>query len=372
MTTLPVLTDVRDILVSVLGLQPPRDDLEADTALFGSMPDLDSLALVELITVIEERFGFVMDEEDVSFEVFETVGARSQTTSTGGSDRVAEPADEHGLSVLVPAHNEGSVIARLLDRLAPTGAAREAFEVVVVCNGCTDDTAEVARSYAPGVRVLEIPEPSKAAAMRRGDAASVFAARAYVDADIVIGADDLEKMHRQAIDRGWLAVAPRRVLDLDRSPRTVRWYYDVWSSLPQVRSGLFGRGVVLVTAEGRARLDTVPDVLSDDLVRSEAFGSDERGVCDDASVTVDVPRSLGALVRRRSRVVRGNTEADGLGLRSDATRTSLRVLAAVVARQPSLVPKLPVFVGVTVAARWREARTRGGGAPVWERDETTR
>lgn len=44
-----------------------------DTELFGSLPELDSLALVELITAIEERFGFELDEDDITAEVFGTV-----------------------------------------------------------------------------------------------------------------------------------------------------------------------------------------------------------------------------------------------------------------------------------------------------------
>lgn len=286
---------------------------------------------------------------------------------------MAESTEGIGLSVVVPAHDESSVIARLLDRLAPTdGDPPEGFEVIVVCNGCVDDTAQVARSYAPVVRVLETPEPSKAAAMRLGDEASAYAARAYVDADVVIGADDLIGMHGQALARGWLATAPRRALDRRQSPLLVRWYYDLWSELPQVREGLFGRGVVLVTAAGRDRVAALPDALSDDLVRSEAFRAEERGICEDASVTVDAPRSVGALVRRRSRVVRGNSEADALGLRSVESRTSPGTLMGVVRRRPTLAPKLLVFVAVTAAARWRERRTRNGDAPVWERDETTR
>lgn len=45
------------------------------TELFGSLPELDSLALVELITAIEERFGFELDEDDITAEVFGTVGS---------------------------------------------------------------------------------------------------------------------------------------------------------------------------------------------------------------------------------------------------------------------------------------------------------
>lgn len=60
-----------EVLAELLGGAPER--FTPDTELFGSLPELDSLALVELITVIEERFGFELDEEDITAEVFGTV-----------------------------------------------------------------------------------------------------------------------------------------------------------------------------------------------------------------------------------------------------------------------------------------------------------
>lgn len=60
-----------EVLAELLGGAPER--YTPDTELFGSLPELDSLALVELITVIEERFGFELDEEDITAEVFGTV-----------------------------------------------------------------------------------------------------------------------------------------------------------------------------------------------------------------------------------------------------------------------------------------------------------
>lgn len=66
---------VKDSLVETLDLHDRADSITAETELFGSMPEFDSLAIVELITRLEERFGFEMDEADVTAEVFETVGS---------------------------------------------------------------------------------------------------------------------------------------------------------------------------------------------------------------------------------------------------------------------------------------------------------
>ena len=58
-------------------------------------------------------------------------------------------------AVIIPAHNEASVIGRALFPLAPL-AAGDHVQVIVACNGCTDNTAELARRFQ-GVTVLDLP-----------------------------------------------------------------------------------------------------------------------------------------------------------------------------------------------------------------------
>jgi acyl carrier protein len=45
--------------------------------LFGSLPELDSMAVVAVITALEERFGFEVDDDEITAETFETVGSLS-------------------------------------------------------------------------------------------------------------------------------------------------------------------------------------------------------------------------------------------------------------------------------------------------------
>jgi glycosyltransferase involved in cell wall biosynthesis len=70
------------------------------------------------------------------------------------------------ISVVIPAHNESAVIGRLLRSLLHDAQPGE-FDVVVVANGCTDDTADVAAGFGPDVTVVTTPVPSKFAALRR-------------------------------------------------------------------------------------------------------------------------------------------------------------------------------------------------------------
>ncbi|MFD4327826.1 acyl carrier protein [Nocardioides sp. NPDC058538] len=77
-TTEAILDRVAGAITEVIGPDHGAGTLTADTLLFGSLPELDSLALVELITVLEDRFGFEMDEDDINAEVFESVGSLAE------------------------------------------------------------------------------------------------------------------------------------------------------------------------------------------------------------------------------------------------------------------------------------------------------
>jgi|SRR6476661_8418590 len=69
------LEGVKDVIVGTLGIEERRASLDAETTLFGGIPELDSLAVVELAAALEDRFGLVIDDEEFTGEVFETVGS---------------------------------------------------------------------------------------------------------------------------------------------------------------------------------------------------------------------------------------------------------------------------------------------------------
>lgn len=66
---------VRAILVDVLGVSRERAaKFDADTGLFGSLPELDSMAVAGLLTEMEDRIGIVIDDDEVDGELLETFG----------------------------------------------------------------------------------------------------------------------------------------------------------------------------------------------------------------------------------------------------------------------------------------------------------
>lgn len=67
--------EIRSILAEVLSLGARAERLVAATPLLGSLPELDSMAVVTVITSLEERFGFTIDDDEISAQVFATFGS---------------------------------------------------------------------------------------------------------------------------------------------------------------------------------------------------------------------------------------------------------------------------------------------------------
>ena len=68
-------TEVLSMLDDVLGLGGRAMVFTADTGLLGSLPELDSMAVVNLITAMEERFGIAVDDHEISGDTFASVGS---------------------------------------------------------------------------------------------------------------------------------------------------------------------------------------------------------------------------------------------------------------------------------------------------------
>lgn len=270
-----------------------------------------------------------------------------------------------GLSVIIPASNEQDRIGPCLDALLAQDRVPAAVQVVVVPNGCRDNTAGVARAREAGLAargwqltVVEAP-PGKIRALNTGDEAARWGARLYLDADILCGPGMLVGLVA-ALDRPGPVYAGARLRVAPARSAVSRRYARFWQTLPFVSRGVSGAGLFAVNAAARARWGRFPDIIADDAFARALFAPHER-------VLVDVPYSwpisegFGALVRVRGRQddgVRqlGERFPELMGNVADRPgRAELRRLAL---RDPA---GFATYAAVSLATRLR--RRRGG----WER-----
>jgi acyl carrier protein len=67
---------VRAAIVDILGLAPDRvSQFDGNTGLFGSLPELDSMAVASFLTEIEDRLGIVIEDDEVDGDMLATFGA---------------------------------------------------------------------------------------------------------------------------------------------------------------------------------------------------------------------------------------------------------------------------------------------------------
>ena len=278
-------------------------------------------------------------------------------------------------SVVIAAHNEEHLIGSCLRAIADQDFSGD-VQVVVSANGCTDHTAEVARQA--GAQVVDRPEPGKTAALNAGDAVSTRFPRMYLDADIILPRNALASFTaRLGSQAGCLAVVPRRRLETSGRPWPVRAYFAINERLPVFRTGLFGRGVIVLSEEGRARFPAFPPLIADDLFLDSLYAEKERAVVNDVEVTVEAPHTTRDLLRRLERVRRGNAQMRAAATDSGLDLTVRRPqrwawLTDVVLPHPRLALAGIAYVSITLTAAILARRQVQDSSRIWGRDESTR
>ncbi len=77
-----VAEGIKRVLRETLQLGDRVESFDESTALFGSIPEFDSMAVVTVVTGLEEEFDIEIDDDDITAEIFETVGSLSRFVST--------------------------------------------------------------------------------------------------------------------------------------------------------------------------------------------------------------------------------------------------------------------------------------------------
>lgn len=272
-------------------------------------------------------------------------------------------------AVVIPAYNEAAVIKRTLNPLS-RAAVDGHLELVVVCNGCYDNTAEISRSV-PGVRVVERAEGSKAAALNAGDDAVTAWPRVYLDADIQVSAGAVIAVLERLARGDVLVARPTAMYDAGGAGTLVRGYYRARDRVPQHKRAMWGAGAYGLSEEGHRRFGAFPMITGDDWFVDAQFSADEKAVVETDPLVVTTPANIKSLIaiRRRSHRGTGQLPADrhesDLRTRNTALDTVVAVLRTV--RGPRSLFDAAVYIGVALAARCSPR-----SAQVWERDESSR
>jgi glycosyltransferase involved in cell wall biosynthesis len=278
-------------------------------------------------------------------------------------------------SVVIPAYNEASVIGRCLSTLL-SGSLPNELEIVVVCNGCKDNTFESAQKFeGSGVTVLQTPVPSKTNALNLGDTAVQTFPRFYIDADIQVTIEairavvELFQNHPEV-----MLSAPKAKVDATQSAGLVRAFYRVWTHLPYFTEALIGSGIYAFSREGRALFDRFPDIIADDEYARRLVPPHQRRAPHNGDFTISAPRTLGALININTRARAGTYQLEERFPELTQHRgTSPARTLQTIAGSPQLWLDSPIYLAVMFIAKWRaHGKLSRNEDRVWNRDETAR
>ncbi len=220
------------------------------------------------------------------------------------------------VSVIIPAHNESATIERgLRDVLAQADDGLD-IEIIVVANGCTDDTVVIAEGLvaefaAAGVElsVYDDPEPGKTAALNFGDQCAGGDVLFYCDSDIAMAPGSLAAMTAALEDPDTqLVSATQRCVPPEN--RVVRGWARCYHASPYQRGDDVVHGLFGVTRAGRNRFGPFPETMADDRYLSLNFSRTERRRVPEAVIDIRYTESPRELVDQQARWVANNADID--------------------------------------------------------------
>lgn len=276
------------------------------------------------------------------------------------------------ISIVIPAYNEEAVIARCLRALTARPVAG-GLEVIVACNGCRDRTAEIAHSFGEPVRVVETEKASKIAALNLGDQAATGFPRVFLDADVEVSLDTIEKVAALLRDSDVMAAAPKMKVDTTGASLLVKAFYAIWLRQPYHGQGMVGGGFYAISEKARAKFDQFPLIIADDEFIRALYPPEQRATAD-CTFTIRSPRKLSDLIRIKTRSRLGLYELRSrMPHLAENSRHKADPWWKAVLTRPQLWPAAVVYLFVNVITRLRaKKQLKTIDNYQWERDESSR
>jgi glycosyltransferase involved in cell wall biosynthesis len=275
------------------------------------------------------------------------------------------------ISIIVTARNQAVDLRRCLNALLD-GAASDELEIIVVCNGCDDETLRVARGFSPAVRVLEIESSSRAQALNVADRAASAFPRFYIQAGVTCRLTSIRRMAQHLCEGSALAVAPPIRVRLHQPSGVVRQFYEIAERLPSHLDGLHGSGVFGLSRAGKERFAEFPEVVAIEEFIRASLAADQFVRLESTRSWVTPPSTFTSLLAAEAGLIRGVKQLRALNpsLPIDIGRNDRQALRQLFARRADLWLELIVYVFVRLLARL--FAIGAGRPPTYQREEDAR
>lgn len=273
------------------------------------------------------------------------------------------------VSIIIPAHNEATVLARTAPALRSAIADCNA-QVIYVLNATTDCSAAIISSvFAEAAQIVRVTEPGKTNALNAGDAVACHFPRFYLDADIEPETGIFEELAKPLLDGTADMAAAPLTSDLNRYPPLARAVARIWLSLPQARENPF-QVLVGFSRAGRENWKDWPNVLADDDFARAHIAPGRAWVSSKLATRIELPRTLRSWVGVRARWLCGQRQLRRMSIVSRTPPTQANCLIKRLLT-PANTASAVLFIAIRLVALPVSYVQEWSGRH-WYRDDTTR
>lgn len=280
-------------------------------------------------------------------------------------------------TIIIPAYNEAAIIAQTLKPFLENDFL-DNNQVIVVCNGCHDETAKIVSQLSPKFVCIETDIPSKTNALNMGDEVAKFYPRIYLDADIVISVEAVKAIVETLNRKNVFATSVAPKMDFSGCSWCVKAYYAIWLQLPYCKEGMMGGGNYALNEKGRQRFDKFPSVIVDDAFVRCHFTEQERPLTTGGYAIVKAPKDFFSLIKIKTRGRLGlyqlNTKFPELILLNNEKKDYKQAIKSLFFNY-RLWPQLIIYITVTLIGKIRafyQKNYTNKNLTIWERDESNR
>jgi glycosyltransferase involved in cell wall biosynthesis len=214
-------------------------------------------------------------------------------------------------TVIIPVHNGAAALRATLEAFLGQ-EIRSGVRIVVVCNGCADNSLAAALSCTERLTtagyefaVLKLEEASKIKALNAGETLAC-GNLIYLDHDALLSPGAMRAL-TEAFSSGWDFVTLQPVLQ-SPTPLMAKLYFKAWRECEYVQNSPATIGMYAVSERGRMRWGTFPEIHSDDKFVRLHFLPEERVSLKPHTYAVLPWATFKDMVRARRRYNKGNKQ----------------------------------------------------------------
>jgi len=216
------------------------------------------------------------------------------------------------VTVLMAVYNGAAFLKRKLEYLLNLDYPRELMDIIVISDGSTDSTDQIAADFADqGVRLLPVPKGGKARALNAALPLATGQILFFTDVRQPLEISCLRHLVANFADPTVGAVSGEmRLLKGDNGEQAdmdLYWRYEIWARKKHTEIDSLFSATGCVYAMRRELAATLPpDTLSDDVALPQrAFFQGYRIILDPEAIAYDYPTKSGAEFQRRTRTLAG-------------------------------------------------------------------